>query len=495
MNIVHKRISLRVITVACLLWTVIYSSGFLYTQEPERKVSGTITDQSGKPLIGVTIMVKGTTKGTVSDIDGKYAIKVPESAILHFSYIGVVSQDIVIVNQSVIDVVMNEELFIEPAKPVNLTGEQLQKVNADNGFAFKMFREVSKLQGSNTFFSPFSLHMAMGMLYNGASRKTRAEMAKILNVASLPESESNEYYHTISQEFLEIDPTTEVTIANAIWCHNSFKPKETFIEIGRKYFDAAVESLDFNNPRSPDMINSWCSNKTKGRINHILSNLHPKDRMILTNTIYFKSKWEKNKKFDRDKTKPDDFTKSDHKKSRVNMMEQTTSLLYYADQYLQCVEIPYGNKAFSMTAVLPPENGNIDQLVEYLSTAQWSGVLGNMKEERVWLKMPRFKIECELPLNQPLKNAGMGQIFKGGFTNIVDEDSLSVSGIHQKTFVEVNEEGTETAAVTAMIVAYGTKRTLKEPVRFFADRPFLFLIRERSTGIILFIGRIDDPQE
>lgn len=176
-------------------------------------------------------------------------------------------------------------------------------------------------------------------------------------------------------------------------------------------------------------------------------------------------------------------------------MEQTIFLPYYSNQYLQCVELPYGNQAFSMIAILPPEKGNVGQLIEYLSDVEWDSIVSNMEEKRVWLKMPRFRMECELILNESLMNVGMGEIFKGDFLNIADT-SLVVSDILQKTFLEVNEEGTEAAAATAVQrITGGAIKTPDKPVRFFANRPFLCLIREKSTGVILFIGRVDDPRE
>ena len=178
----------------------------------------------------------------------------------------------------------------------------------------------------------------------------------------------------------------------------------------------------------------------------------------------------------------------------VLMMEQTTTLPYYTDQYLQCVEMPYGNRAFSMVAILPADNMSIEQLIDYLDNTTWQNTVNNLWEKNIWLKLPRFKIECDIPLNEPVKNIGMRQIFHGGFVNISDVP-LSVSNIKQKTFVEVNEEGTEAAAVTAIEIIYTSIGPSSEPIQFFANRPFLYLIKEKSTGAILFIGRMDEPQE
>ena len=209
--------------------------------------------------------------------------------------------------------------------------------------------------------------------------------------------------------------------------------------------------------------------------------------MYLINALYFKSKWQN--QFDKKNTIQDDFTKAGGQKIKVNMMEQTADFPYYSDQYLQAVEMPYGNQAFSMVAILPANDTSIDELVEHLDNNMWQNIIRNLHEKEVRLKLPRFKIECEIPLNKPVWDVGMQQIFSGGFANIGGD--LQVSEIKQKTFVEVNEEGTEAAAVTAisMIVS------MPIIVPFFANRPFLYLIKEKSTGAILFIGRMDEPKE
>ena len=210
--------------------------------------------------------------------------------------------------------------------------------------------------------------------------------------------------------------------------------------------------------------------------------------MFLINALYFKSKWEF--QFDKKNTKLGDFTKANNQKIWVNMMEQTEDFPYYADQYLSAVEMPYGNGAFSMVAILPASGKDIDQLIEYLDDTVWENIIDNMHERKVWLKFPRFKIDCEIDLNDPVKNVGMQRIFCGGFANISDV-FLAVSEIKQKTFVQVNEEGTEAAAVT--VISMYLSAPLTTP--FFANRPFLYLIKERSTGAILFIGRMDEPKE
>ncbi|MCL2417153.1 MAG: serpin family protein [Bacteroidales bacterium] len=393
---------------------------------------------------------------------------------------------------------INKILDIEPAQPILLSARQIEKLNATNSFSFKIFREVSRLQEEpNTFFSPLSLNLALGMLYNGTTGETRAEMAKVLGMGHFTDAEINEYFQKMMQALLSIDQLTEISIANSIWYRDSdcFYVKQSFKDINQRYFDAVVRGLDFNRPDAADIINQWCSDKTNGRITEIIeAPIHPDAVMYLINALYFKSKWKF--EFDRAHTRQEDFTTANGQTRRVNMMTQTAGLRYYRDQYLRAVELPYGNEAFSMVLILPDNNMSIDELVEHLDSDTWQNIVENLREQNVHLKLPRFRVESDIDLEEPVRNTGIQRIFYGGLQNIgrSTRGPLFVSNILQKTFVEVNEEGTEAAAVTAIEVM--TMSLIPgAPIPFFADRPFLYLIRERSTGTILFIGRMDEPTE
>ena len=377
-----------------------------------------------------------------------------------------------------------------PAKPIELTLQQIEKANADNRFSFQVFKEVSVID-DNMFFSPLSLNIALGMLYNGTAGDARTEMAEVMGMADFTDTEINTYFQKMSQALLKVDPKTQISIANSIWYRNNFTVKQPFIDVNKKYFDAQVQALDFSKPEAADIINKWCADKTKNLIKEIVEKPIPRNVvMYLINALYFKSKWKN--QFDKANTKSEDFTKKDNQKKKVNMMALTANMPYYADEYLQCVEIPYGNQAFSMVALLPADDKNLDQLINYLDNDRWQNIVKNLNPRDVWLKLPRFKIECDILLNEPVYNVGIKRIFWGGLDNIACGD-LFVSKIQQKTFVEVNEEGTEAAAVTAIEIRESVNPDM--PVSFFANRPFLYLIKEKSTGVILFIGRMDNPIE
>lgn len=383
----------------------------------------------------------------------------------------------------------NIEVSAEPAKPITLTTKQGEKVAGDNVFSFKLFREVAtSKEKENAFISPLSTVMALGMLYNGTSPDARAEMAAALNMSGFSDTEINEYYQLMLQALLSIDPSTAISIANSIWYREDFSVKQTFIDINNKYYDAVVES-----PFTSDAINKWCAGKTNDRIKTIIEELPADVVMYLINAVYFKSNWQF--KFDKKDTGKEIFTLGDGSSLNTDMMNQETTLPYYSDEMMQCLEMPYGNQAFSMVAMLPAEGKTVDDLVDYLDNEAYNTMLSGFQERNVRVKFPRFKQEYSISLKDPVYNLGMHLIFKeGNLGEIAEQANIAVSDIKHKTFVEVNEEGTEAAAVTAVSIINTSASPSPQTLTFFADRPFIYLIKEKSTGAILFIGRMDNPQ-
>ena len=380
---------------------------------------------------------------------------------------------------------------IKTYEPIMLTSAQMQKVESDNKFSFQMFKEVSKIGEENIFFSPLSSNIALGMLYNGTDGDTRTELADVMGLGDLSELEINEYYQKMIQALLSIDPATDISIANSIWYREGFPIKQPFIDLNKNYFDAEVAALDFSKSDSRDIINNWCAEKTNNKIKTIIdAPISAETVMFLINALYFKSQWKF--QFDKKETSEVTFYKRNHKQETVKMMtQQSVTLPYYRDDSLSCVEIPYGNEAFSMVAFLPSSDKSIDELIAYLDEKTWSNISTNMYETEITLGLPRFKVECDMDLNSPLQSAGINKIFVGELGNISDVE-LVVSKVKQKTFIEVNEKGTEAAAVTSIQVEM---TSVSDSYSFYANRPFLYMIKEKSTGAILFIGRMANPQE
>ena len=383
---------------------------------------------------------------------------------------------------------------VQPADPIILTTKQAEKLAGDNAFAFNLFREVATSDDKeNAFISPLSVTMALGMLFNGTSPDARAEMASVLGMSNFSDTEVNEYYQTMMQALLKIDPLSAISIANSIWSEKTFPVKQSFIDVNKKYYDAEVQSLDFLLQSTLDAINNWCAQKTNDKIEAILDQIPPNAVMYLINAVYFKSKWKF--EFDNKYTKTTKFTLENGTQIDLDMMSQTATIPHYADEMLQCIEMPYGNQAFSMVAILPDWSKTLDDLVNYLDNTVWNTMLFNFHEREVTVQFPRFKQECEFQLKNPIDNLGMHLIFHpgGNLNSIADDSEICVSRIIHKTFVEVNEEGTEAAAVTAVETIKTSAGGSPQPVPFYANRPFLYLIKENSTGAILFIGRMDEP--
>ncbi len=386
---------------------------------------------------------------------------------------------------------------VEPPKPIELTTRGAQKTAADNAFAFDLFRhtlaaEPDAAKRHNAFVSPLSLTMALGMLYNGTSPEAAAEMATALGVADFTPAEINEHYRTLYRALLDADSRTVLAIANSIWAKEGFDVKPAFYTVNRENYAAEVRSLPFDEA-ALKAINKWCADNTAGRIPKILDRIPVDAVMYLINAVYFKGQWKF--EFDKSDTRDEDFRLADGSTTKVKMMSQQTDLFVYADQTLQCVDVPYGNGAFSMMVMMPADDTTpLDEMIAALDAGTYNRAVEGLSERGVELKLPRWKQECEFNLNDAVQTLGIRSVFgEGSLTGINDDPRLKVFEVKQKTFVEVNEEGTEAAAVTSVGMEV-TSVGPGSPMQFRADRPFLYLIRERSTGAILFMGRIDKPQ-
>jgi serpin B len=388
---------------------------------------------------------------------------------------------------------------VKPAEPIKLDSRGAAKVAADNDFAFRFFRETlatvpTQADAENALVSPLSLTIALGMLYNGTSPEAGDELATTLGVGDFTKEQTNAHYKTLVDALLAADPQTALAIANSIWTRNTYPVKTTFYDINRKWYNAVAQSRDFNLKATLDEINKWGADNTNGKIPTILDAI-PEDAVLyLINAVYFKSQWMD--AFDKNDTRNEPFTLTGGTKTEVSMMNQQTQLPYYSDDKIECVDLPYGNGAFSMMVMMPAADGSLDDLIADLDADTYNKAVNGLIPAKVDLKLPRWKQQCDFRLNDAMKNLGTKQIFgPGSLSGIADDSSLAVSEIRQKTFVEVNEEGTEAAAVTVVgvfVTSVGPGEM--EPIEFHADRPFVYLIRERSTGAILFLGRVDDPR-
>lgn len=375
----------------------------------------------------------------------------------------------------------------EDAKPIALKASLQKRINQDNAFAFDLLRNtIAKNTDENITVSPLSVSIALGMARNGANGLTQSEMETTLKMSGLTSDEINEYYKVMNNALPVIDPTTKLSIANSIWYRKDFVVKPSFLDVNTANFNAYVRELDFSQSWAKDTINNWCSVKTKGLIPTILDDIPENAVMYLINAVYFKGIW--CNKFDKKRTTESYFYPEKGESVKMNLMQMTDTLLYATDELADYVDLPYGNKAFSMTVIVPKYGKTTNDVLQSMTVDKWNNTVSKLTEEQVQLSLPRFKSENKFLLNDPLIAMGMPTAFTGAadFSRISDE-RLLISKVIHKTYISVDEDGTEAAAVTA-IEMIKTSMPMYPIVR--ADRPFLFVIREKSTGVILFIGKM-----
>jgi len=376
-------------------------------------------------------------------------------------------------------------------------GEQ-QLVESSNTFGFKLLNEVVEQDGDkNIFISPLSVSMALGMTLNGADGDTYEAMKKTLELAGLTEEEINKSYASLIELLRSLDPEVIFQIANSIWYRQGFPTKQSFLDICQQYFDAVVEGLDFDDPAAVDIINNWVNESTNGKIEGIVDPpINPLTVMFLINAIYFKGTWKY--EFDEQDTQSAPFYLLNGSAVQCQMMQQESTLAYYKNADFQAVDLPYGNGKYSMTVLLPSQDKNIDELITKLNDSNWNEWMGSLIEQDVALYLPKFTLEYDLLMNDVLKAMGMEVAFDSGqadFTKMYDADqvglNLYISKVRHKTFIEVNEEGTEAAAVTSVEMTLESAGPSITTMR--VDRPFIFVIRENHSGSILFAGKIVEP--
>ena len=373
--------------------------------------------------------------------------------------------------------------------PRALSPSELRIVEGANAFAFDLLREATKAlpADSNAFLSPLSASMALGMTLNGANGETHDAMRTALRLDGMAEAEINRGYRDLTALLIGLDARTEMRIANSIWGHATLPIEPSFAEAGRTFFDAEVRTLDFGSPEALTAINGWVSGKTNGRIPQLLDNLSPDEVLFLINAIYFKGRWRT--AFDARDTRDGPFHGGDGRDRTAPLMWQKGPLRYDETEDYQAVDLLYGNGAFAMTVLLPVAGRTPAGVLAGLSPESWSALAGRFAEREVTLTFPRFRLEYGRRLNHDLTALGMGIAFgpRADFYRIADvrPDRLYITRVDQKTFVEVNEEGTEAAAATAVGIA---PISAPEPIEMKVDRPFVFAIRERLSGAVLFLG-------
>jgi serine protease inhibitor len=362
-------------------------------------------------------------------------------------------------------------------------------INSNSQFAFNIFKElVAEDTDQNTFISPLSISTALAMTYQGAGTTTKEAMANALQYINIDDEKLNENYKNLIPYLKQIDKKIELNISNSIWIKEGKEIKEDFISTNKNIFDASVSFLDFSKKDAADKINQWISNATKKKIDKMIEPPIPSNIiMYLINAIYFKGDW--TNKFDKKNTFDSQFYAGDGTTNQVMMMRRKGKIEYGQGDNFKTVRLPYGNGKVAMYCILPDKDVPINTFINSFDLDRWNIIKESISEtDDVELQLPRFKLEYGIKnLNDSLIELGMGEAFtdRADFSKI--SEGVYISDVLHKAVIEVNEEGSEAAAVTIVAIK---EAAAVEPITFIADRPFVFVIADDETGTILFMGRL-----
>ena len=393
--------------------------------------------------------------------------------------------------------VVAQDLPLQQQLPANKQLEtpvvDAKAVAANTRFGFKLFSEILKQDsGKNIFISPASVAIALAMTYNGASGETQQAMAKTLELQGTSLSEVNSANAAAIASLKNLDDI-QLTIANSLWAKQEYTFKPDFLQTTQQFYTAKVTNLDFGDPGATTIINDWVSQSTNGKIDRIVDKIEPDDALFLLNAIYFKGKW--TNEFDKQQTSEYPFYLTAGGQKQHPMMSQSNDYRYYENEKFQAVSLPYGNDGrLSLYVFLPLQNSSLSAFYQDLNAENWEKWISQFSKRQGLIRLPRFKMDYDLTLNDTLKALGMEVAFweKANFSGM--GDNLALSEVKHKTFVEVNEEGTEAAAVTSVGVILVSAAAPQPPFQMLVDRPFFYAIRDNQTGTVLFMGSIVDPQ-
>ena len=374
---------------------------------------------------------------------------------------------------------------------LNPTSETV--IEATNKFGFKIFKEIhdDAKADENLFISPTSISLALSMTYNGAVGETKDSIALVLQMSGIDPDELNQINKDLIAGLTTMDNMVELSIANSIWYRQDVPVKTEFKNTNQEYYDAEIEALDFSDPATKDIINSWVEEKTNDKIKDLVSRVEPYHVMFLINAIYFNGTWKK--EFNKENTYTASFHVNNQKDVNVDMMQLEDTVNYAQTDLYNAIELDYGNGNYSMVVLLPGEQYAADEIIDNLTPESWNNLMDDMHKEKVDVHMPKFKFEYEKELNDVLIRMGMGIAFGLGpvdFSGIADGYDLAIDYVKHKSFVDVNEEGTEAAAATVVVIFESAS---PDEIIFNANKPFVFAIREKNTGALVFIGKVSDP--
>ena len=390
----------------------------------------------------------------------------------------------------------SDSVSLNSSNDVEFGKKDYQKIiTPNNQLGFQMFKEVLEDENGNVFISPISLYMALSMLYNGAEGKTKEEIAKVLHVEGMDVNQLNRANASLLLKLQNNSTQIQMNIANSIWINDNFHFRSAFVKNNNHYFNAKIEEIDMHDQISPKRINDWGKKSTNGKIDDIVYETINDDVVaMLINAIYFKGDW--TYPFDKEQTQKQTFYLKDGTTKDISLMGLNEKLAYFEHEKFQAVSLPYGDETMSMKVLLPKENSNLKELEGMFTMDHWQQWNSAFHKKNGTILLPAFQLEYEVLLNELLVNLGMVTAFSrnANFSRMIEEmNSLAISEVKQKNFIDVNEDGTEAAAITSEAIA----ETSAPADSFYmkVDRPFVIVITDDETDTILFMGSIANPIE
>lgn len=379
-------------------------------------------------------------------------------------------------------------------RDIPLTDTQKLMASKNTGFAYHLFAEVSKSypQPSNVIISPQSVNYALSMLNNGADGETKKEIMKVLGYDGFTDYDVIEYNQKMLYCSSRLDPEASLVAANSIWLREGLPVLPEFNKINKEAYASEVYPVDFAAPKTLQLINAWASHYTEGSIPTVLDKINPQAALYLLNAVSFKGRWDIT--FSKSATQPGTFNNADGTTTTVPMMYRSfNSVCMVGDKY-NLLPLPYGNSAFSFYILLPVKGETTASVIAGLSEESWVNMFKNRAGYNVRLKLPRFNTNCNTNLCDILKVLGMPSAFdaaKADFSRLSTQ-AICISDAFQKSAIEVDEEGTKASSVTVVETMYTSAGPMELPeIDFFVDRPFVYMIRETSTGAIFFMGEMN----
>ena len=370
-------------------------------------------------------------------------------------------------------------------------------VDGNTAFALDLYGQL-RGSGGNLFFSPYSISTCLAMTYGGARGQTAEQMARALHFGSDPDKLAADF-HVLQNDLNEAQKHKgiELDVANALWAQRGFPFLPSFLDLARQAYDANIQQADFRTAAEPARleINGWVMNQTRDKIANLIPPgiLTADTSLVLVNAIYFKGRW--TAPFNTNSTMEAPFHTGTGVDTTARMMNQTAEFGYGEPEGLQVLELPYGKGELSMVILLPREQNGLSATEARLDPQRLAEWLGSARRQKVSVFLPRYKLEEQFELRKTLEALGMVDAFSVGadFSGMDGRHDHLIARVFHKAFVNVNEEGTEAAAATAVQVDALVVR-MPEPIPVFrADHPFIFLIRDNRSGSILFLGRVTDP--